>query len=104
MFLLRILGLWCLLLAMIALVVDGTKSLGGGGAWIITPLGDEWARLSPASLEAAKTAVVQHTTPALWDPVIVTLLQAPAWFIFGALGLMLYWLGHKRRPVEIYTN
>ena len=31
--LLRIMGVWLLLLAMVAAVVDATKSLAGGGAW-----------------------------------------------------------------------
>ena len=31
--LLRILGVWLLLLAMVAAVVDATKSFAGGGSW-----------------------------------------------------------------------
>ena len=41
--LLRIFGVWLLLLAMVAAVVDATKSLAGGGAWVVTPMGGAMA-------------------------------------------------------------
>ena len=42
MLLLRLLGVWLLLLAMVAAVIDATKSLAGGGAWVVTSLGQQW--------------------------------------------------------------
>ena len=39
--LLRIIGVWLLLLAMVAAVVDATKSLAGGGTWVVTPMGEQ---------------------------------------------------------------
>jgi len=104
LFFLRILGVWFLLLAMVAAVVDATKSLAGGGQLVATPMGEQWLSLSPTSLEAAKVAVEANVAPVLWDPVITTILQAPAWIVFGLLGAALYWLGRKRRPVEIFIN
>ncbi len=102
--LLRILGVWFLLLAMVAAVVDATKSLAGGGQLFITPLGEQWSSLSPTSLAAAKAAVEANVGPAVWNPVITTMLQSPTWIVFGLLGAALYWLGRKRRPVEIFIN
>ena len=101
---LRTLGVWFLLLAMVAAVVDATKSLAGGGQLIITPLGQQWSSLSQSSFEAARTAVETNVAPMLWDPVITTILQAPAWIVFGVIGAALYWLGRKRRPVEVFIN
>ena len=49
-FVLRTLGIWLLLLAMVAAVVDATKSLAGGGAWAVTPLGEQWRQLFPEML------------------------------------------------------
>ena len=34
--LLRILGVWLLLLAMVAAVIDATKTLAGGGQWVVS--------------------------------------------------------------------
>src|SRR5512136_2853989 len=102
--LLRILGVWLLLLAMVAAVIDATKTLAGGGAWAVTPLGDQWASLSPDSRAAAKAAVVTHVGPFLWDAVITEILHTPTWGVFGVLGVALFWLGRKRAPAEIFIN
>jgi hypothetical protein len=102
--LLRLLGVWLLLLAMVAAVVDATKSLAGGGAWVVTPMGEQWKALSPETLESAKTAIQTDAAPFLWDPVMTTILGAPTWVVFGILGVLLYWLGQKRKPVEVFIN
>jgi hypothetical protein len=102
--LLRIFGVWLLLLAMVAAVIDATKSLAGGGAWVVTPMGEQWRALSPESLEAAKVFVDTKIGPVFWDPIIVTILNAPTWVVFGILGVLLYWLGQKRKPVEVFIN
>jgi len=92
------------LLAMVAAVVDATKSLAGGGAWVVTPMGEQWKALSPETLEGAKTAIQANAAPFLWDPVTTTILGAPTWVVFGILGVLLYWLGQKRKPVEVFIN
>jgi len=102
--LLRILGVWLLLLAMVAAVIDATKSLAGGGAWVVTPMGEQWHALSPETLQDAKLAIETNVSPFLWDPVMTTILHAPTWVVFGILGVLLYWLGQKRKPVEVFIN
>lgn len=102
--LLRIIGVWLLLLAMVAAVIDATKSLAGGGAWVVTPMGEQWQALNADSLAATKTWIVAHAGPFLWDPVMTTILHAPTWVVFGILGVLLYWLGQKRKPVEVFIN
>jgi hypothetical protein len=104
LFLLRLLGVWLLLVAMVAAVVDATKSLAGGGAWVVTPMGEQWKQLAPEMLEASKAWIETNAGPILWDPVITTILQAPTWVVFGILGVLLYWLGQKRKPVEVFIN
>ena len=52
--LLRIFGVWLLLLAMVAAVIDATKSLAGGGAWVVTPMGEQWQALNADSLRRPK--------------------------------------------------
>jgi hypothetical protein len=102
--LLRIFGVWLLLLAMVAAVVDATKSLAGGGAWVVTPMGEQWQALSPETLRDAKAGIETNVGPFLWDPVMTTILHAPTWVVFGILGVLLYWLGQKRKPVEVFIN
>lgn len=105
MMILRALGVWSLLVAMVALTIDGTQSLASGeGQWIVTPLGEHWFKLHAASLNTAQAAVERHVAPWLWDPVILSILQVPTWVFFGVLGLLLYWLGQRRRGVDVYEN
>ena len=102
--LLRIFGVWLLLLAMVAAVVDATKSLAGGGAWVVTPMAEQWQALNADSLAATKAWVGTNLGPFVWDPVMTTILHAPTWVVFGILGVLLYWLGQKRKPVEVFIN
>ncbi|HUU66790.1 MAG TPA: hypothetical protein VMW57_05835 [Methyloceanibacter sp.] len=101
---LRILGVWLLLLAMVAAVVDATKSLAGGGAWVVTPMGEQWRQLAPDTLNVSRAWIETTVGKWLWDPVIVAILSAPTWVVFGILGVLLYWLGQKRKPVEVFIN
>jgi hypothetical protein len=102
--LIRLVGVWFLLLAMVAAVIDATKSLAGGGAWVVTPMCEQWKALNAQSLDAAKAWVTSNAGPYLWDPIITTILHAPTWVVFGILGVLLYWLGQKRKPVEVFIN
>lgn len=105
MLFLRVLGVWSLLTAMVALTIDGTKSLASGeGQWIATPLGEHWFKINAASLNASQAAIERHVHPWLWDPGIISLLQVPSFIFFGVLGLILFWLGRKRRRLNVYEN
>ena len=105
MLFLRILGVWSLLVAMVALTIDGTKSLASAeGQWIVTPLGEHWFKLHASSLNTAQAAIERYVHPSLWDPGIISLLQVPTWILFGILGLVFYWLGRRRHRLRVYEN
>lgn len=105
MMIMRIIGVWLLLVAMVALTIDGTKSLASGaGQWIVTPLGEHWFKLHAPSLNSFQAAIERYVHPALWDPGIISLLQIPSWVFFGVLGLLFYWLGRRRRRLNLYQN
>lgn len=105
MMMLRVLGVWSLLAAMVALTVDGTQSLASSeGQWIVTPLGEHWFKLHAPSLNISQAAIERNVAPWLWDPVIVSLLQVPTWAFFGILGLLLYWLGRRRKQLDVFEN
>jgi hypothetical protein len=102
MLLLRVLGVICVLIAMVAVVIDAIKNLAVlDGDWVFTSLGDQWSKLSPHTLATAKAAVETYVGHFLWNPIIIELLRAPTWEAFGALGFALYWLGRKRAPAEL---
>lgn len=91
MIFLRIIGGWFLLAAVIALVYDGTKTLGSGdGEIVMTPLGQHWFNIHAASLNISQAAIERHVAPWLWDPVITSILTTPAWVHDPGFCLLLY--------------
>lgn len=103
MFFFRLLGMWLMLIAVVAMVIDGTKSLADNQI-VITSLGAQWSQISEASLLATRKAVEQNLHPFVWEPLIFSLLLWPSWAILGLLGTLLYWLGRKRYKVRTFIN
>ena len=104
MFLLRVIGGWVLLAAIIALVDDVTYSYETGAKLAFASLGTDWDMVSSASRAAFETGIERHVTPLLWDPVILTVLKAPAFAALGVIGVLLYLAGLRRRRLNIYAN
>ena len=101
--LLRFLAGTLLLVAVIFAVSDATRSLGPTGATAVT-VHQAWSTVSPISLSAAQGAVQRYTHPAVWNWGVLKILQLPAWALLGLLGLILAFLGRRRRRVNIYAN
>ena len=54
-----------------------------------------WYTVWPGSL--IRTQIhVERLSPFLWDPLIVTVLALPGWFLFGLPGVMLTWMSRPR--------
>ena len=99
----RLIGLVLILLAVIAFVVDGTKSLAENKL-VITALGQHWFNLHPSSLNTLQAAIERNVNPFLWDPVVFTIIQWPAWAVLVVLGLLFYWIGRRRRKTDAFIN
>ena len=104
MFILRIIGLWVLILAFIALVYDGTKTMANDGNISITSVGGHWASLNESSFKFLENLVSNTLHPFVWDPLFQWAFLLPAWFAFGIIGSWLYWIGRKRKKIEIFLN
>lgn len=104
MFFLRLLGSWSMIVAIIALVADMTRSLAVGGGLAFTSLGRQWFELSPKSLANLQASLEQHVAPFAWDPVATFVLETPTWIVFATLGLLLYIAGRRRDRVNIFAN
>ena len=102
-FMLRSLGWWILAAGFVFFVYDGTKSIAGDHLFF-TKLSDVWNALSATSLLRLRPAVEQQVGQWLWDPVIVSVLDAPAWLVFATLGAVLMLLGRKRKPLIGYAR
>jgi hypothetical protein len=101
-FLFRFVGLLCLALGFIFLVYDGTKSIADQ-KWYVSKVSDVWAVVHETSLAQVKPAL-QRFVPALWDPVAVTVLDAPIALVLVILGAFLLLLGRKKRPLIGYAR
>jgi hypothetical protein len=105
-FLSRFLGLWLVAGALVALVIDATKTIAASRL-TVTALGEAWANIGMASLMAAQEFVQQTLEPTvgrwLWDPLIQSILLLPAWAVLGAVGLLFTWLGRRRRVRVAYA-
>lgn len=104
MFILRIFGLWILILGFMALVYDGTKTMANNGNISITSLGGHWTALNEASFTFLQNIVTNSIHPLVWDSIIQWTLLLPAWLALGLVGSWLYWIGRKRKKIEIFLN
>lgn len=96
-FLSRFLGLLAVAGAFVGLIVDGARTIANAQL-DYTPLGQILFQAFPDHFPMLEPAITRHVHPFLWDPVLLTILLAPAALVSLGIGLILMWLG--RKPVE----
>ena len=94
-FLLRAAGFLVLALALVAAVLDLTRSIASSKV-LITSFSGIWSNFSASSLEAAREAVMSLLHPALWDPVISSIIALPGWLVLWLVSMLLLWAGKRR--------
>jgi len=102
-FLFRLIGLLCLAAAFLLLVYDGTKSIAAS-QFYFTSVRVLWDLINAASLAQLKPLILPYARGFLWDPVMLTILAAPAWGLFGVLGILLILAGRRKRPLIGYIR
>jgi hypothetical protein len=100
-FLLRTLGLLFLAAAFIFLVYDGTRSIAAN-VLLYSKVDEIWSLLHTASLQQLQPSIQKHAPPWLWDPVVTTVLDAPAVIVLGIIGAILILLGRRKKPLIGY--
>ena len=103
MLILRALGLLFLAVGFVSLVVDGVRTIASA-SFVMTPLGQAWFDVHPASLNLTQAVIERYTFPFLWDPVFVSVLLLPGWVVFTVIGALIYYLGRRRAPSGILIN
>lgn len=94
--LLRVIGTWLVGIAVILLVIDGTRSLAANGL-VLTSLGETWANLHAESLAETRAFMATRFFGPLLEATIDGLLALPAWLVIGIPGAFIAWLGRTRR-------
>ena len=92
-----------LLIAVIAAVADGTRTMAAERL-VVTSAGEQWGKIAPNSLRSAQTYVQRTTHPLVWETGVRTLLLLPTWALFGGLGFLLAYIGRRRRRVNVFAN
>jgi hypothetical protein len=101
---LRVLARIFLLLALIALVSDGTRTIANDSGLVVTSALQYWAELAPAMLENVKRTLSLKIHPVFWDGVIVPLLSLPAWIVLGGSALLILYFARRRHKTNIFVN
>jgi hypothetical protein len=102
-FLFRTLGLLFLAAAFVSFVYDGTVSIAAN-AVMFTGLAELWTRVHAASLLRAQ-AIIERSAPAwVWDAIALPILNAPAFLVFGVVGVILMLIGRPKKPLIGYSR
>jgi len=99
---LRLLGTWLVAIALILLVIDGTRSLGAN-AIVMTSLEETWTTLHAESLARFREFLATRFFGPVLDVLVSTVLTFPAWLVLGVPGLFIAWLGRSRR-VRVFVR
>lgn len=102
-FVLRSLGLLTLAAAFVFFIYDGTKSIAGNELHV-TKLGDAWSAVHQTSLLLLQPAIERHVAVWLWDPLLLTILEQPAWLVLLVLGAVLILLGRRKKALIGYSR
>lgn len=93
---LRIAGTWLIGLALVLLVIDGTRSLGAN-AIMFTSLADAWTSVHEPSLAAMRSFFDSRFFADLLERTLDAVLTYPAFAVFGLPGIVLALAGRTPR-------
>jgi hypothetical protein len=102
-FLSRTLGLLFLAAAFIFLVYDGTRSIAAN-TLLYSRVDEIWSLVHQASLQQLQPLIEKNAPPWLWDPVMTTILDAPAIVVLAVVGAILIVLGRRKKPLIGYAR
>ncbi len=92
----RLLSLTCLAIALVAAVLDMTRSIANSHV-VFTPLSLDWLHISEKSLTSVREFMTANLPNFLWDPIFTTILTAPTWAAFGIAAVVFALLARQRR-------
>ena len=96
---LRIVGTWLIAMAVIMLVVDGTKSLAANMVEF-TSLAVVWIQVNAASLDTVRGFLSSRFFAALLDQALNAILTYPAFAVLGLPGIILALAGRRPRRIR----
>jgi hypothetical protein len=67
------------------------------GSYRMLAAGELWYALDRGSLNLVQAVIQRHVHPALWDPLLASILMWPAWSLLGGPGAFLFLAFGPRR-------
>lgn len=101
---LRFLAALLALIAVIAFAADWTSARVDGAPDAAHGLLDHLTAFTPRLVTALNATVVNALGPVAWDPLLLSVLNLPAWVVFAVLALLAGFAGRPRRQVRIFAN
>ena len=80
---------WALVCLALAALGYEVLLAAANGTWRMIAAGELWYALDRNSLNLAQAITQRYLHPALWDPLIQSLLTWPTWSLLGAPGVAL---------------
>ena len=102
-FLIKLIGGWLILVAIITFVADFTSASTTQLGFEPTSVAEHWQAINRASFDKAQNWFVQHA-PNVWNLGILAILQIPSWALMLALGMFGFWITRKRKRIEVFAN
>ncbi|WP_417308043.1 hypothetical protein [Devosia sp.] len=99
----RLVGTWMLGVALVLLVIDGTRSLAAS-TLVITSFEQDWLWVHADSLEAVRSFFDSRFFAPIVAPVFAMLLALPGWLVLAVPGALLGWMGRSRRARVFVTH
>jgi hypothetical protein len=93
---LRIVGTWLIGMAVILIIIDGTKSLAAS-TLLTTSLGDTWKSINAGSLDQLRAFIDTRFFGPVLEPILTLLLSYPGFAVLGIPGVVLLIAGRSRR-------
>ena len=92
----RLVGTWLIGMAVILLIIDGTRSLAANGL-VMTSLGETWLTIHADSLVVVRSFLASRFFGPLLATLVDTILSLPGWLVLAVPGALVAWLGRTRR-------
>lgn len=104
MIIFRIIGYLLLIAGLVALGAEVLVSLEAG-AWTPVPLGQRWVEFFGfSSLQSIQVGLERYVHPFLWNPILQSVFEAPAWLPPLVLGLIILLLARRRRRRRMFGD
>ena len=100
-FVFRFLGYWLLAGALVAAIIDASKSIAASSL-VTTLFGRHIQQLAPTQLQRLEFGVQNNLgAPWLWDVVFVNILSWPSFAVFAVLAVIFLMIGRRKQAPAI---